>query len=99
MKLLRFKLTGRFLLMGNPESAGLVDKPTNRRVTGANRVVATVNTPDMISKLSRLSDESELSRLSGESELSRLSGLSKQGVTSPTGTTKRSAISRTGITK
>ena len=46
-------------------------------MTAANRVVATVNTPDMISKLSRLSDESELSRLSGESELSRLSGKSE----------------------
>ena len=38
VRLLRSRLTGKYLLVGNPESAGLIDKPNQRGVTGANRV-------------------------------------------------------------
>merc|ERR1719402_1200063 len=49
VQLYRSRLTGRLMLVGNPESAGIADKPKNGTSTGANRI--TVNTQTSVRSL------------------------------------------------
>lgn len=44
IQLYQSRLTGRLMLVGNPESAGIVDKPKNGTSTGANRITVDAQT-------------------------------------------------------